>query len=261
MVLRIAFLALVVLPFTLAGLPVQALILALRLPGWPVLPRVFFRLAALGLGLRVRVVGAPAGNGPVLLVSNHISWLDIPAIAAQIPVSFVAKSEVARWPVVGFLAPMQKTIFVDRTKRTDAGRTAGEMKARIAEGGNVLLFAEGTSDIGTHVLPFRSALLGAAREAMAEKTGAAVPVQPMAIAYTALSGLPLSRHERPQIAWVGDMGMSDNLRQILASGPKDITIAFGAPIAGDGDRKAIAKQAEREVRRMLVALNRAQPLQ
>ncbi|MCD7058512.1 lysophospholipid acyltransferase family protein [Pelagibacterium xiamenense] len=261
MVFRLLFLALVVVPFTLAGLPIQLLLLALRRPEWTVLPRIFFKLTAFALGLRIKIVGAPARNGPALIVANHISWLDIPAIAAKFPVCFVAKSEIATWPIIGALARLQKTVFVDRTRRTDAGRTAGEMKDRIAEGANVLLFAEGTSDIGTHVLPFRSALLGAARQAMAEGTGHEVVIQPMAIAYTALSGLPLSRHERPKIAWIGDMGLGDNLRQILSSGPKDVTIAFGDPIKGDGDRKTIARTAEREVRRMLVALNRGQPLQ
>ncbi|WP_404400799.1 lysophospholipid acyltransferase family protein [Pelagibacterium halotolerans] len=261
MILRLLFLALVVLPFTLVGLPIQALILAFNRPGWTILPRMFFKLMAFGLGLRVKIVGAPVKNGPVLLVANHISWLDIPAIASKFPVCFVAKSEIANWPVVGFMARLQKTVFVNRDRRTDAGRTASEMKDRIEEGSNVLLFAEGTSDIGTHVLPFRSALMGAARQAMAEGTGREVVVQPMTIAYTALSGLPLSRHERPKVAWIGDMGVGDNLKTILSSGPKDVTIAFGDPIRGDGDRKTIAKTAEREVRRMLVALNRGQPLQ
>lgn len=260
MVLRLLFLGLVLLPFTIVGLPFQLVILRAKLPGWRVLPLVFFRLLAIGLGLRVKVEGEPVGNEPVLFVANHIGWLDIVAVASRFPVSFVAKSEIARWPLVGFMARLQKTIFVNRRRRTDAGRTAREMSGRIAEGGSVLLFAEGTSDIGTHVLPFRSALMGAASAAMAEGTGAAVMIQPLAIAYTAISGLPLSRNQRWQVAWIGDMGMGDNLAAILSSGRKDVTIAFGAPLAANGDRKATTKAAETEVRRMLNALNRRQPL-
>ncbi|SDG23872.1 lysophospholipid acyltransferase family protein [Pelagibacterium luteolum] len=253
MVLRLAFLSLVLLPFTLVGLPVQLVVLALRLPEWWVLPLVFFKIAAFGLGLRVRVVGEPLQKAPVLLVANHTGWLDIIAIASKIPVSFVAKSDVGGWPIIGWLARLQKTVFVDRTRRTDTGRTSGEMRDRLASGTPVLLFAEGTSDIGTHVLPFRSALLGAA---MDDKT----LIQPLAIAYTAISGLPLSRHERPVLAWVGDMALGDNLWSILKSGPKDITIALGTPFAGNGDRKASAQRAHAQVRQMLNALNRRHPL-
>ena len=99
MALRLAFLALVVLPFTLIGLPVQFVIVKLGLPGWQFLPAVFFKLLAFGLGLRVSVAGQPLANGPVLLVANHIGWLDIVAVASTIPVSFVAKSEVEGWAV------------------------------------------------------------------------------------------------------------------------------------------------------------------
>src|SRR5690606_9885435 len=240
MVRRLLFLALVVLPFTLLALPFQAVIVALRLPFWSVLPLVFFKLMAFALGLRVRLDGTPIRGAPALLVANHIGWLDIVAVASKLPVSFVAKSEVARWPVVGLLARLHRTIFVDRKRRTDTGRTAREMSARIAGGATVLLFAEGTSDIGTHVLPFRSALMGAASAAM-EGAGKKVMIQPVAIAYTAISGIALSRNQRRQIAWIGDMGVGDNLAAILASGPKDVTIAFGVPLAANGDRKAVAR--------------------
>jgi 1-acyl-sn-glycerol-3-phosphate acyltransferase len=253
MALRLAFLALIVLPFTLMGLPIQFVIVKLGLPGWQFLPAVFFKLLAFGLGLRVSVAGQPLANGPVLVVANHIGWLDIVAVASTIPVSFVAKSEVEGWPVVGLLARLHKTIFVDRTRRTDTRRTSAQMSARLAQGHPVLLFAEGTSGIGTHVLPFRPALIGAGPTAQAA-------IQPLAIAYTKISGLPLSRSERRQIAWIGDMDISDNLGAILKSGPKDVVLAFGVPLPTNGDRKQSARRAETAVRKMLNALNRADPL-
>ncbi len=256
MTLRLAFLALVVLPFTLVGLPIQLAIVKLRLPVWQFLPAIFFRLLAFGLGLRVSLAGKPLAKGPVLIVANHIGWLDIVAVASKFPVSFVAKSEVACWPLIGIFARVHRTIFVDRTRRTDTRRTAGEMSARIAQGVPVLLFAEGTSGIGTHVLPFRTALIGAAATALTNE----VTIQPLAIAYTKISGLPLSRSERRQIAWIGDMGIGDNLGAILRSGPKDVVLACGAPLGATKDRKHSAKRAETEVRAMLNALNRADPL-
>lgn len=260
MILRLAYLALVMAPFTLVSLTLQLILLAITRRAWRVLPRLFFILLAFGFGLRVTVHGKPAADAPVLLVSNHISWLDIPAIASVAQVRFVAKSDVAHYPLVGVLSRLAKTIFVDRTRRSDAGRTAGEMSAALGVGDMVLLFAEGTSDIGTHVLPFKSALIGAAETAMRDAGAKTVFVQPVAIAYTAISGLPLSRHERGQIAWVGDMGVGDNFRQILASGVKSVAIAFGTPIPVDVDRKALTREAEAQVRAMLVTLNRNLPV-
>lgn len=260
MVLRIGFLALVLVPFTLLFLPVQ--LLALKF--WPakshILPKTFFAILAFGLGLKVRLAGEPVAKGPVLFVCNHISWLDIVAIGSKLPVRFVAKSDVAKYPLVGFMAGLQRTILVDRTRRFDTRRTTTAMADALDNGDGVVLFAEGTSDMGTHVLPFRSALMGAVGKAVSGESGKAPLIQPMAIAYLTISGLPISRHERRQVAWIGDMGLGDNLGQILSSGRKEIALALGTPIDGQAERKAVAWRAEKTVREMLVALNRQQPL-
>ena len=132
------------------------------------------------------------------------------------------------------------------------------MGERMSDGRAVLLFAEGTSDIGLHVLPFRSALVGATQAAMKNDALSEMYIQPMAVAYTHLNGLPISTAERSKIAWVGDMGIEDNIGDILSCGKKSVTIMFGAPILvkRDEDRKKVTKTAENAVRAMLVALNR-----
>ncbi|SFZ84889.1 lyso-ornithine lipid acyltransferase [Devosia enhydra] len=262
MIFRVLFFVLVMVPFMIVALPIQFLITRLNLPGWHILPRLFHRLGAIFLGLRVRVIGQPNAGKPTLITANHISWTDIIAIGSVADVSFVAKQEVGRWPFVGFMASLQKTIFVDRTRRSDAGRTTREMGRRMADGGSVLLFAEGQSDIGTHVLPFRSALVGAAQHAMIEAGARDVAVQPLTIAYTHLQGLPVSRNERSLIAWIRSKTTRENIREILSGGVRDVTVAFGLPrpLAEGEDRKAITRAAEADVRRMLVALNRGLPI-
>jgi len=262
MILRGLFFVLIFLPLMIVTIPLQALIVALRLPVWTVLPRLFHTVARLFLGLKVKVIGKPATGRPTLLVSNHISWTDIVALGSVADLTFVAKSEVRNWFLVGLLADLQRTIFVDRTRRGDAGRTSREMGVRMASGGAVLLFAEGQSDVGTHVLPFKTALVGAAQHAMLQGGAKDVMLQPVTIAYTRLQGLPVSRTERSLIAWIKNRSAGENIRDVLSGGSKEVTIAFGIPkpLTENSDRKTVTKEAENDVRRMLVALNRGQTL-
>lgn len=262
MILRLLFFVLVYLPFMIVAIPVQVVLARFGLPGWNIVPLVFHRLGAAFLGLKVNVIGRPVENRPVLIVSNHISWTDIVAIGSAVSVTFVAKREVRDWFFVGFMASLQRTLYVDRTRRADAHRSSREMGRRLADGGAVLLFAEGQSDIGTHVLPFRSALIGAAQHAMLEAGAREVLIQPLTIAYTKLQGLPVSRSERSLIAWIKSKSVGENIREILGGGVKEVTVAFGIPkpLAEGADRKQLTREAENDVRRMLVALNRGLPL-
>ncbi|MBB4052319.1 1-acyl-sn-glycerol-3-phosphate acyltransferase [Devosia subaequoris] len=258
MIFRIVFFLFVLVPFMLVVIPLQALILWLKLPFWNVLPRLFHRLGCVFLGLRVNVIGTASHGRGTLLVSNHISWTDIIAIGSVAHVTFVAKREVRSWPFVGMMANLQRTIYVDRTRRSDAGRTAQAMGRHMSGGNAVLLFAEGQSDIGTHVLPFRSALIGAAQHAMLDAGASEVLIQPLTIAYTRLQGLAVSRNERSLIAWIKSRSIRQNIAEILTGPVKDVTVAFGTPMSLNqgADRKAVTRAAEAQVRAMLVTLNR-----
>lgn len=261
MILRILFLLFVFLPIMLVFVPIQFVITRLGFY-WTFPVRLFHTLGRIFLGMKVKVIGAPSHDRATLIVSNHISWTDIIAIGSKADVTFVAKSEIRHWFFVGFMASLQRTLYVDRKKRTDARRVSEEMGKRIASGSAVLLFAEGQSDLGTHVLPFRSALIGAAQHAMQDAGAGEVMVQPLTIAYTKLQGLPVGRTDRSFIAWIKSKSIKQNIREILTGGTREVTLAFGAPrplVAGT-DRKALAKETENEVRRMLVALNRGTPL-
>lgn len=261
MIQRSLFFIFVYVPVMLIGVPAQWVITRFGKYS-PVLPRLFHRMGCIFLGMRVKVIGTPATGRPTLLLSNHISWTDIIAVGSVADVTFVAKSEIRNWFFVGFMASLQRTLYVDRKRRSDAHRASQEMGERIASGGAVLLFAEGQSDIGTHVLPFRSALIGAAQHAMQEAGAAEVMVQPLTIAYTKFQGLPVGRTDRSFIAWIKSKSVKQNIVEILTGGTREVTLAFGTPrlLGAGADRKQVAREAEGEVRRMLVALNRGLPL-
>lgn len=239
----------VIAPATLIGVAVQWGALKLGLAAARRIPILYHRLVCRVLGIRVSVTGE-APRDPALILANHVSWLDIPTISTLMPVSFVAKSEIASWPLFGTLARLQRSVFVDRTKRHATGEANGAIAARLAQGEAIVLFAEGTTGDGTRVLPFRSALVGAARAALADPSTPRIVLQPLSIAYVARDGLSLGRAGRPQVAWFGDVELLAHLMGVLRSGPLDVSIAWGEPIAFDAgvDRKAATKSAEAAVR-------------
>jgi 1-acyl-sn-glycerol-3-phosphate acyltransferase len=237
-------------------------IAALRLPGRGAVARCYSRALCALLGIRIRVTGAPLQGRPVLVVSNHVSWLDILVITATTPAIFVAKQEVAGWPLIGLIARMRGTVFVDRERRGQAAGTNAEIAARLAEGAMIVLFGEGTSSDGNRVLPFRTALFGAVNEALAQLDLGPVFVQPLSIGYVKLQGLPMGRQHRYVAAWYGDATLIAHLLTYMARGPVDVTLAWGEPIAtGAGtDRKALAKSLEDGVRRRTAEILRGRPL-
>jgi 1-acyl-sn-glycerol-3-phosphate acyltransferase len=175
---------------------------------------------------------------------------------------FVAKSEVARWPVFGWLARLQRTIFINRQARHQTGAATREIAGRLLGGDAVVLFAEGTSSDGIRVLPFRSALIGAVHHALGSTAHhTRITVQPMSLAYVGLGGVPLGRALRERVAWYGDADLIPHFFHVLASGAIDVTVSWGDAVAYDmrADRKQIARDAENAVRRMTAAALRAAP--
>lgn len=252
------------LGITVPLMPVQAILLRTSRRGARAFPHWYHKRVCRLLGIRVHVEGEIVRDRPVLVVANHTSWLDIPVLSAVAPVSFVAKKEVGTWPFVRTLARLQRTVFVDRTRRTSVGETADEMLARLTQGDALVLFAEGTSSDGNRLLPFKSSLFAAAKPsrtpAVGEKSTPGAVVQTLAIAYTHVHGVPLSRTDRPLIGWYGDMEMAGHAWELLQAGPIDVRVHIGPPVPLDDfpDRKQLAAHTEREVRRSLHGLLRPQ---
>jgi lyso-ornithine lipid O-acyltransferase len=246
------------LALTLPLMPLQWLLLkfwpraAVNLPHW------YHRQVCALLGLRIHQSGHALADRPVLLVANHVSWLDIPVLSAVAPVSFVAKAQVGTWPLIGTLARLQRTVFVDRDARITTGQQTSEIARRLANEDRIVLFAEGTSSDGNRVLPFKSALLGAVM-GMPAGGGPHMPaIQTIALAYTGLHGLPLGRGLRPEIAWYGDMDVPGHAWNLLKLGPIDVQVRIGPAleIANFADRKQLARHCEKTIRDDMRALLR-----
>jgi len=248
--IRVTFALLVMAAVSLIGIPLQWISLKLRLPSRRWIPWLFHNICRRMFGVRVSVRGAPAGERPLLLVSNHCSWLDIIVLSSIVPVVFIAKSEIERWPLFGLFAKLQRSVFVDRSRRRDTGKVNNVIAARLAEGDPVVLFGEGTASDGNLVLPFRSALLGALKETLGEQGRG--HVQPVSVAYTRLQGIPMGRQHRPVAACYGDVNLVKHLKRVLREGAIDVTVSFGVPLEVEPatDRKQLARLTEDAVRRM-----------
>lgn len=261
--LRASFLLTAFVAITLPLMLVQYILLRLNLPQARTLPHAYHKLVCWVLGIRVHIAGSIDARKPALLVSNHISWLDIMALSTVAPVSFVAKSEVAKWPFFSLLAKLQRSVFVDRTRRSLVKHKAGEIAGRLAKGDNIVLFAEGTSSDGNRVLPFRSSLFSAAASEPGEGNGSgpAAVVHTVLIAYTHLHGLPIQRHERPMVAWYGEMDMVSHVWNVLKRGPLDVTVSISEPVplASLSGRKELAAFSEARIRRDFVETLTSRP--
>ena len=187
-------------------------------------------------GLRVRVSGEPVIHGPVLFVANHVSWIDIFVMNAVRPTAFIAKSEIRRWPIVGWLVAGAGTLFIERRQRRAVHDVGLAMRTRFEQGQAVGLYPEGTTSDGLTLLPFHTSLFEPARFAGA-------PIQPLALLY-ARDGV---RHGFP--AFVGEETLVANVCRILAAVRLTVRVQYLTPIIVDrslnsaGARAALSKQA------------------
>src|SRR5688572_15060121 len=190
---------------------------AWRLAGRPSpWPRLFLYWVGRSTGMRARTVGTPLPSH-VLFVANHLSWVDILLIAGATGTAFVSKDDVARWPVIGWLARINRTVFVERTERGAVRGQADALRSALASGQPVALFPEGTTDGGPALLPFRASLLASLFPPLP-----GVRVQPVAIDYGPAA------HD---IAWVGEEGAGANVRRILSRpGTIKVDIRFLEPV-------------------------------
>ncbi len=206
-------------------LPLHLVWHLLKLPSpWAML---FLRIAARALGARVKVHGTPLRRD-VFFVANHLSWHDIPILAGITGTAFVAQDGVRDWPVIGWLATLNRTIFVSRTEKQNVAGQVAELREAIAENWSVTLFPEGTTSDGRQLLPFKQSLFATL----------APPPKPMLIQPVLLDFGDVG----PDIAWLGEeTGWESAWRAFTRPGTYDVGVHFLEPFnpAEMADRKVV----------------------
>ncbi|MFE9995202.1 lysophospholipid acyltransferase family protein [Streptomyces avermitilis] len=201
--------------------------------------RRWCRAVARAAGVRVRITGAAAPTGGLLVVANHISWLDIPLLAAVRPARMLAKAEVRAWPVAGAVAARGGTLFIERDRLRALPDTVGRLAAALRGGAAVVAFPEGSTWCGRAQGRFRRAVFQAALDA-------GVPVQPVRIHYRSAGGAASTTP-----AFVGDDPLLASLWRVAsARGLVAEVEVLPMPAAGDrADRRALADAAQEALRR------------
>ena len=229
---RAARRGLAVLAWTLPAMLIQAV--CLILPGHAKVrfAQVYWATFARLIGVRVRVIGTPvkrSGARRVIYVSNHSSWVDVPVIGGVLDGRFVAKGEVAGWPIISTIARLGRTVFVSRS-RASTGKERDAMRDGLRAGDNLILFPEGTSSDGSRVLPFRTSFFAMAEVRAGEDRSELPLIQPVSVVYDRLGGLPTGRASRPVFAWYGDMDIASHFWRLAQHTGLRATVLLHTPL-------------------------------
>jgi 1-acyl-sn-glycerol-3-phosphate acyltransferase len=223
-------------------------------------PRWWQAAATKIFGITIRVHGTPYEAKQTLYIANHISYIDIPVMGSLVRGAFVARADLAGWPLFGFLATLQQTAFISRDKN-NARQEKENLERLIAEGKNMILFAEGTSTDGTNVLPFKSSLFAL----VYDENGKALDlmVQPVTISVASVDGRPVERGPGPirdSFTWHGDMTLGPHIMARAAGTGAVVDVTFHPPYNPadfNGDRKALAAACYNDVAGAMPALSHA----
>lgn len=191
------------------------------------------------IGLKLSIDGEPAAARPMLVVSNHVSYLDILVLGAAMPIRFTPKQEIASWPVIGSICRLLGCLFVERDARA-LMKSRAAIASALGAGDAVCVFPEATTGNGKELLPFRPAFFSLE---LPENDARSLTLQPVAICYTHIWKLPIDTQQWPEIAWYGDMDLLPHVWNMLKNGGISVCLSFLPPIGMAAlDRKALAQQ-------------------
>lgn len=198
------------------------------------------------IGFKLHVKGTISADRPLLLIVNHLSYLDIPIIASCLPVIFTPKSDIASWPVISNITTVSGAVYIDRKPEKMLEMKQALQKV-LATGRVVCLFPEATTGNGLHLQPFKSGFFSLAEDPI---NGAPLTIQPACIRYTHQNGLPITWDQWPEVAWYADMVLAPHVWQLLKNGPITGEITFLPPVQTDHftDRKQLASHCQKVIK-------------
>ena len=232
------FLRLIIyLLLTLALLPFQFIIVFFIKNYAYIIPYFYHKICLRIFGIKIKTFGKVSINSPILLISNHASYLDIIILGSLFKTSFIAKKEISKWPLLGILAKLQNTIFIDR-RVSSLKNQENQIIKHLNEKKNLVIFPEGTSSDGNRVLPFKSSLFNIFEKNLNSK----ILVQTITIVYKKINGIPMNRTERKNITWHSNMDLIPNIFNVLKKLSIEVEIIFNDEFlpSKEYDRKKLA---------------------
>ena len=232
------FLRLIIfLLLTVALLPFQFIIIFFVKNYTYVIPYFYHKICRRIFGIKIKTFGKVSVNFPILLISNHASYLDIIILGSLFKTSFVAKREVEKWPLFGILAKLQNTIFIDR-RVSSLKNQENQIIKHLNEKKNLVIFPEGTSSDGNKVLPFKSSLFNI----FEKNLNAKISIQTITIIYKKINGIAMNRIDRKNITWHSNMDLIPNIFNVLKKLSIEVEIIFNDEFlpSKEYDRKKIA---------------------
>ena len=232
------FLRLIIyLLLTLALLPFQFIIVFFIKNYAYIIPYFYHKICLRIFGIKIKTFGKVSINFPILLISNHASYLDIIILGSLFKTSFIAKKEISKWPLLGILAKLQNTIFIDR-RVSSLKNQENQIIKHLNEKKNLVIFPEGTSSDGNRVLPFKSSLFNIFEKNLNSK----ILVQTITIVYKKINGVPMNRLERKNITWHSNMDLIPNIFNVLKKLSIEVEVIFNDEFlpSKEYDRKKLA---------------------
>lgn len=232
------FLRLIIfLLLTLALLPFQFIIVFFIKNYAYIIPYFYHKICLRIFGIKIKTFGKVSINFPILLISNHASYLDIIILGSLFKTSFIAKKEISKWPLLGILAKLQNTIFIDR-RVSSLKNQENQIIKHLNEKKNLVIFPEGTSSDGNRVLPFKSSLFNIFEKNLNSK----ILVQTITIVYKKINGIAMNRIERKNITWHSNMDLIPNIFNVLKKLSIEVEIIFNDEFlpSKEYDRKKLA---------------------
>lgn len=227
--------------------PIQVVLRLLKRPESGLVQRCFSQLVSRLIGVRIVSTGFAPDAKPKLIVANHVSWTDIIALTSVTPTTFLAKSEVSSWPLLGALARLQGTVFIRRGDRRQIASVNAELASVLQNGENLVIFPEGTSTHGVMEPRFNPSHFAVTRLTDAE-------ILPVAIFYADETG-------QADVGWYGDMTLIPHLWRLMNRRGVECHVLFGEAIhSRESDRKSLALQAQGQVRKLLAEARDAHAL-